>query len=367
MAASALSYQGVDVEEAYGALQKAGIHAEAAKSIIGVWVGEAVRAGRTFGYSHSFPAVDPACAPAPFARTFVHQDWVDGESAVQAGQTPTEQGFNERFHRIERDLDRLGALVAQAFTCMNAMRANLSGSLGEIAAELNRIDGDLAELRRSGPATVSPGLGTIDKNFRFIGKTKYFDKTVMVWQDNDGRMVTLPDVTTISLPPAAEARAPKAAEVLGRDADIRAAFPGPVTKQELVERFGGRPTQDGQRLADVLSTIPDEQSFATLDAMVSQLGEQDVALLHGVGAASTVRAELGVDPGASAADAAVTKLEGVPPALGAALADAGVRTVGQLGALSSEKLVEIGRQKSIDVSPGAAAGLLARSRVMGKL
>ena len=366
--AGGLSYQGVNVDQAYTTLASAGIQAEAARNIIGIWIGEAIRSGRSFGYSHAFPATDAACSPAAFARGFVHQDWIDGESAVQAGETPTEDGFNTRFHKIEQDLDRLGALVAQAFTCMNAMRSTLAGSLGEVASELNRLNADVAELRRGGAVATPVGpIGQAGSGYKFVGKTKYFDKQVMVWSDPDGRLVNLPDPTVINLPRTADLRAPKVAEVLGRDGDIREAFAGSLTKRELVQRFGDRLTGDGQSLGDVLKVLPDEQVFADLNAVVTTLGEQDVFLLKGLGMDATVRADIGVQPGGIATEAPVARLEGMTPALNSALAEAGIKTIKDFNGLSSDRVVEIGRGRGLDVGRGLAGGLLARGRVIGGL
>ena len=44
-------------------------------------------------------------------QSFKHQDWVDGVSVVQAGQTPGEEGFNDRLHRVENDLLRFKDFV----------------------------------------------------------------------------------------------------------------------------------------------------------------------------------------------------------------------------------------------------------------
>src|SRR5687768_6954850 len=75
------------------------------------------RSKRRFSYSESFAESAPACV-SDFTRGLQHQDWIDGESVVQAGQTAAEQGFNLRFHQIEDDLDALGANVDKAFECM---------------------------------------------------------------------------------------------------------------------------------------------------------------------------------------------------------------------------------------------------------
>src|SRR5215213_1453351 len=92
---------------------------------------------RLFDYQRPFPATDPDCV-STFARSFRHEDWVDGESVVQAEQTSIEDGFNHRFHRIEEDLDALAADVAKAFLCLGEMRGDLRAILDEIKAELNR-------------------------------------------------------------------------------------------------------------------------------------------------------------------------------------------------------------------------------------
>jgi hypothetical protein len=81
------------------------------------------------------PQTDPA-ATYDFVRRFVHEDWIDGESLVQAAKTPEESGFNERFHNIERDLDSLGDNVKRAFQAVAALRAQLRVCLNEIVIAL---------------------------------------------------------------------------------------------------------------------------------------------------------------------------------------------------------------------------------------
>ncbi len=97
---------------------------------------------RNFDYSLTFDQVEPDCAPH-YQRTLQHQDWVDGESVVQAGETTNEQGFNRRFHQIEHDLDQLGQDVAEAFNCLATMRSSLSQLLGDIRSEINQINADI--------------------------------------------------------------------------------------------------------------------------------------------------------------------------------------------------------------------------------
>jgi hypothetical protein len=55
-----------------------------------------------------------------FERRFRHEDWVDNQSRVQAGGP---EGFNQRFHALEADLDAVGAVVNEIRAAMNALVA----------------------------------------------------------------------------------------------------------------------------------------------------------------------------------------------------------------------------------------------------
>ena len=87
---------------------------------------------------------DPGCAYT-FTRTFEHVNWLDFESLVQAGKTPEESGINDRFHRIEADLDALGDNVRRAFVCLETLRAQLRVCLNEIVTVLNAKEKDSKE------------------------------------------------------------------------------------------------------------------------------------------------------------------------------------------------------------------------------
>ena len=87
---------------------------------------------------------DPGCAYT-FTRTFEHVNWLDFESLVQAGKTPEESGINDRFHRIEADLDALGDNVRRAFVCLETLRAQLRVCLNEIVTVLNAKEKDNKE------------------------------------------------------------------------------------------------------------------------------------------------------------------------------------------------------------------------------
>lgn len=98
------------------------------------------------------PAIDTAAA-YDFVRRFIHEDWIDGESLVQAAKTPEESGFNERFHNIERDLDSLGDNVNRAFQGLSALRAQLRVCLNEIVVALNQANKNAAKDTKDGKDT----------------------------------------------------------------------------------------------------------------------------------------------------------------------------------------------------------------------
>jgi|GEM_PF-5604113 len=97
---------------------------------------------RVFNYNLEFKSDHPDCE-AKFNRSFIHIDWIDGESVVQAETNTVEDGFNLRFHRIENDLDALSTDVRKAFECIGDMRGELADRLSEIKVELNRINTDI--------------------------------------------------------------------------------------------------------------------------------------------------------------------------------------------------------------------------------
>jgi hypothetical protein len=53
-----------------------------------------------------------------YNRTFQHVDWIDNEDVVQAGG---EKGFNQKFHDLEAELDKL----ATVFTAINTALTNI--------------------------------------------------------------------------------------------------------------------------------------------------------------------------------------------------------------------------------------------------
>src|SRR5437868_5178372 len=141
--AGEMSLGGLQPSQVFDKLQAQGVTPHDAALIVGNWILENVgMTQRSFGYQTTFPDTDPSCK-AKFNRTFKHQDWIDGESVVQAGKTTAEEGFNERLHRIENDLDALASDTATALACVADLRKTMTAVLTEIKTAINLTNGDV--------------------------------------------------------------------------------------------------------------------------------------------------------------------------------------------------------------------------------
>jgi hypothetical protein len=55
-------------------------------------------------------------ADISYTRTFTHNDWIDNQDVVQAGG---EVGFNQKFHGLEAELDKISTTFGTANTVIN--------------------------------------------------------------------------------------------------------------------------------------------------------------------------------------------------------------------------------------------------------
>jgi hypothetical protein len=58
-------------------------------------------------------------ADITYTRTFAHNDWIDGESIVQAAG---ENGFNTRFHACEKEFDNIAGAFGQVNTALKNLQ-----------------------------------------------------------------------------------------------------------------------------------------------------------------------------------------------------------------------------------------------------
>ncbi|WP_207537838.1 hypothetical protein [Sabulicella rubraurantiaca] len=364
-----LSFGATTVDMVYKTFLEQKLDIADAKVMAAHWLLDNVySAGRSFGYSRPFPPSEPDCSPPPFQRRFAHADWTDGESVVQAGKTEGgDEGFNARFHKIEEDLDHLGRLAAQAFTCIEGMRASLSQALDEIRAELNRINADIAQLKR-GTMTTPVVTGPLVTGPKFLGKGVILDRPAQIWQLESGQVVTLPQITETRTPQAVQpvTRAPGIAEILTEDPAILHDFGNGFTAKDLIEKHGNRLSSDGRPLGELLSSIPPTERFANSDELLGRMTELDASLVKGLGADAQIRENLGQATGSVGA-ATLDKVQDISPALTRALEAEGVKTIDDMASLDATKLTGIASRQGVALQAGSAGALLARVKTLKRL
>jgi hypothetical protein len=340
-AINTLELGGMTPDVVYQKLQAQGINQTDASLLVSGWIYQNFgNVERTFSYTVPFAAVDANCAAATFTRSFHHADWVDGSSVVQAQQTTGEDGFNLRFHHIENDIDGLAAEVAKLIACVAEMRSELHDRLEEVRAEINRIDGDLYKLgsARTGPIIqTAPGRysGLIESP-SFLASTKLGAANVTLWQTETG-ILALPATVPLAGDPVTDQRVVDAADfgrLVASNSEVAAAFGTTgLTKAAFVEKFGTQTTAGGKTVADILANIPDSATFTTPQALADAVSQASAAAI--VTSTANLPGVLGAALGtttANAANANVGTLSSLTPETRAALASAGLDTVGKLAA-----------------------------------
>jgi hypothetical protein len=358
----------LSVQDVYTTVVQKGLTESQANAFVGEWLlVNAGKAKRVFNYNQAFDAVDADCKSS-FARGFVHQDWVDGESTVQASETPDEAGFNRRFHRIEADLDALGANVALAFACLADMRQQLKNCLEEIRVELNRINADLDPRGSSGPVGINPNL----QAGSFLGKFKVNENDMQLWQTASG-MVMLPDLQVIAAPIWSDPRALRAAKLsrfVEENGQVRGTFPQAVNKKDFLAKFGNDKLEDGSSVRDLVSMLPDDGAYASLDAMGTDVMVREAAALRTTpGSKDAAALALGLSRESGKLDSAsVDQFGALSTQTRGALARNGITTVGQFAALSAERVAEVLKKERVqDVSRGDIAGALTVAKLITQL
>lgn len=358
MAGNPMNLGGKPLSEVYQQLTKTGIPDHDAAIIVSSWIFENLgRSNRTFSYRTAFPGLRPECV-AKFARTFTHDDWVDGESVVQAEQSVGEDGFNTRFHRIEADLDGLAADVAEAFTCLAEMRRDIRLLLDELRMEINRINSDVFECcNRGGGGGESPRrVEYIDYGGEYVTTTKILDKTVNVFRTERG-LTLLPAIEHVLIDPANDPRVVNAG-TLGRfveERDVRGRFPQKFTKDDLVHEFGNEVTNDGRTLEEVVDILPDGTEFGSVEDLLGDVAAREAAAIRTSGAGTAAIANaLGLEAGGAetVAEAPVERFNAIPREGRAALAAAGIDTVGKLAEAGPDEITAALHEGGVEASAG---------------
>ncbi len=371
-ASTTLALQGMTPEVLYSTLTSTGLNEVDASILVSSWIYHNFgTVQRTFAYGAAFDAIDADCV-ASFTRSFVHTDWVDGESVVQAQQTTAEEGFNVRFHKIEADIDALAAEIAKIYACVAEMRSALHDRLEEIKTELNRIDADV--FTSSGPVVSvgpKPVFGNLVNNAQYAGVTKLGDQVVSMWNTTQG-IYMLPAVNPVVGDPVNDARVQNAASFAAYVAEnpaVAKSFANAFTVGDFVAKYGDAPLSNGLTVSQALSSLPSNAQFTSVNDLDTAVVKQSASALSAgsLNVGSVVAAALGTTTGALSS-VSISRLATLPVAARTALAQAGITTFGQLAAADATT-VQATLQKSgvTGVSVGDAAGAIATAKTITAL
>jgi hypothetical protein len=332
------------------------------------------QAPRYFTFSAPLPATDPPdCAPK-FTRSFSHQDWVDGESVVQAGESADDKGFNWRLNAIAADLDALHADTAQLFACLSGLRQALVQALHDVAAELNRLDTDVAGVSTKVPPETPWHVNVADAP-QFLGIRELDGNKVTMWKAG-GNVVVLPGVNTVGLQDTVSQRLATGG-LLSRFADANPQFAqdlaGGQSVKVLVAKYGSQDLGDGRTVAQGLAVLPPDASYANPQAAVDAVNTQEQAFLRStVGSVDAVSAVVGVTsagaPLAGVSPVAIASaVSGVPADVGSALTRAGLTTVDDVAGVPPDQLVTRLGEQGVQVTEGQARELSTRASMVAGL
>jgi hypothetical protein len=331
---------------------------------------------RHFALKTALPGTGAAPAPGPpgFTRTFSHQQWIDGDSVVQASESADDRGFNWRFDRIADDLDALNLDARNLFTALEQLRTALTAALREVADELNRVNADLAfATRRLPPENIFQV--DLEAAPQFLGVRELDAEKVTMWKTAQG-VVVLPGVQTIGLQETVKQRLETGGLVaragVAND-QLVAAFAAGRTVADISGEFGAQPLGDGRTLAQGLAVLPPGATFASLDAAVEAINTQEQTVLKStVGALGAVSAVTGVTSEGTPLSRvdAMTVTRAVPGLTGdvaGGLSRAGLETVGAIADLSPDELMTRLSDQGVPINRLQALELKARATIISRL
>jgi hypothetical protein len=329
---------------------------------------------RHFVFSQPLPTVDPSTCPPTFVRSFSHQDWIDGESVVQAGESADDKGFNWRFNALAADLDALHNDTENLYKCLSLIRGELVAALQNVAAELNRIDADIAGAVVRLPAET-PWKIDVAEAPQFLGVRELDGGKITMWKTGQGVMV-LPAVQTVNVMDTVTQRLATGGLVIrlaAENAQFSKDLGGGVTVQTLIKKYGGIQLGDGRSLGQALSILPPTSTFQNNQAAVGAINTAEqgyirstVGSLDALNSVTGVTSEgaplAGVGPGTIAGT-----IPGAPAGLANGLTKAGLIDVGAVAALSAKQLVDKLGSSGVKISTSQAAELTARAQMVAGL
>jgi hypothetical protein len=323
-----------------------------------------------FAYKASFAKSAPGCR-SNFVRGFTHRDWRDGQDLVQAEQSAGEDGFNFRFHQIEKDLDALHADIQGAFTCLADQRAALADLLNELKTEINLINLDIGRLQDCCRKQSDVVLTRDDiVEGKFLGGVNWFGKSMHVFATSKGT-VLLPKVGPVDGGDGPGDPRIKRVVALGEILEVhkelsRAFRDGPVSRETLIRDFGGFTTDDGVTLKDTLTILAPDSVFASGVELLTAVADREAAAIRTGGRTDRVLTTQfgGRTVVGAVKDQAIEGFDVIPAEERSVLLTSGFETVGSLAGATTKQVVEVLARDGITASPGTVAGWLAAASAL---
>lgn len=329
---------------------------------------------RRFVFSQPLPTSDPPNTAPAFTRTFSHQDWIDGESIVQAGESADDKGFNWRFNALATDLDALHEDIANLYGYLTTLRAALVQALRDVAAELNRLDADAAGVRSKLPPDTPWKVDFADAP-QFLGVRELDGSKVTMWKTGTNVMV-LPGVDTVALRDTLSQRLGTGGLIV-RLAGANEAFSHDLAAglpvKDLITKYGGESLGDGRIVSQALALLPPDATYHDAKDVADAVNSQEqtiirstVGSIEAVGALTGVTSE-GTPLRAVASAAILQNIAGAPAGLEAGLSAVGLATVGDISSVPADQLVSRLGQHGVIITQVQAQELASRASMLAGL
>jgi hypothetical protein len=252
--------------------------------------------------------------------------------------------------------------------------------MDELKAEINRINADVYGQTtgvqpgvgvRPGVVIPSGGGGGHEPLASFAGTVKFNNQDVGVWQTSQG-LIMLPAVTPIAVDPTSDPRVQRAggiAQLVHDNQDVVHAFPGAVTKEQIVNQFGNVQAANGMTVRQLVDILPDGAApFTNLQALSDAVAEREAgALRTSIGGVESVTTHLGVSDPSAVSTAPLTSVTSITPDVRTALTNAGITNVGQLAGANPTDVANKLGAAGVHVTPGQIGALTGTAKVLTKL
>jgi hypothetical protein len=345
----------------------------------GTFVVGTLKQARVFNYTAPVAGSDPNCS-TNFVPTFHHEDWIDGESVVQAEQTTFEDGFNIRFHQIESDIETLGADLVRSFLCIETLRTAVHTSLNELRTEINKINKEVFDCcsdNKSGGGTFNPGLnipGLVQPGLNIPGLVHPGPNIPGLVQPglNIPGLVH-PGVSGLVavereriLRPAEIAKWLEANQIVN---EFIQGAGGQVSKAQIEEKFGDVLLNEmtGLTVKSAMAALPRDRVINSSQDLVDALVEVESNAVRGSREFTGLMNAFGVTEGQAVGEVNINRLDTVSANVGAALESAGIPTVGALSEMSTDNLVTTLNNANVSIGAREASAIITNARLVKRL